>query len=50
MARRGWVEQAAETYAVTLTGWAIRQNVEQKTDEYFYRPWACLTLKANSRQ
>jgi len=42
LARRGWVEQVAESYTATTAGWTVRQEVEQKTDEYFYRPWACL--------
>jgi hypothetical protein len=40
--RRGWVEQTADAFTVTLHGWKVRQEVEGKTDLYFYRPWMCL--------
>ncbi len=45
LVQRSWVEQSAQAYKITLAGWTIRQAVEQKTDEYFYRPWACLTAE-----
>jgi hypothetical protein len=41
--RRGWVEQAAEAYVVTRAGAEVRQEVEDRTDAYFYQPWDCLT-------
>ena len=40
---RGWVEETADDYRVTEEGQALRQQVEEATDRYFFAPWACLS-------
>lgn len=46
LAGRGWLAEAgndsSKVYQLTEEGRAIREEVEQLTDEYFYGPWACL--------
>ncbi len=41
----GWLEEADApgTYRVTPKGRELREQVEDQTDEYFYRPWSVLT-------
>jgi hypothetical protein len=41
----GWVEpnDAPNSFRPTQKGMEIREQVEQLTDEYFYRPWGVLT-------
>ena len=36
---RGWLSMADGNYALTEAGQAVRDDVEQKTDAYFYAPW-----------
>jgi hypothetical protein len=40
----GWVEPSnvRDAYRITSKGREIREQVEQLTDEYFYRPWSVL--------
>jgi hypothetical protein len=40
LAARGWVSAGPDGYAVTAAGHAVRQQVEQATDAWFYTPWA----------
>ena len=40
---RGWLELDNNIYRVTSRGIAIREDVEQQTDQYFYAPWSCLS-------
>ena len=44
-AQHGWLEagSAADTYAVTAAGRALRADVERRTDHYFFGPWSGLT-------
>jgi hypothetical protein len=41
----GWAEWAEgmETYRITEKGRALREQVEQLTNEYFYSPWSVMT-------
>jgi DNA-binding MarR family transcriptional regulator len=41
--RRGWISEEADKYRVTQKGQVLRQEAEDKTDRYFYAPWACLS-------
>jgi len=43
----GWAEltEVAGTYRPTAKGYEIREQVEQLTDEYFYRPWSVMTVE-----
>src|SRR5262249_12499254 len=46
LCRRGWLEQAEgpeKTHHVTSAGRAVREAAEERTDHYFYAPWACLS-------
>jgi DNA-binding MarR family transcriptional regulator len=43
LARRGWVEERADGFAVTDSGGWLRQEAEEVTDRYFYGPWSCLS-------
>jgi predicted transcriptional regulator len=43
LAGRGWVEETSEGYRVTGEGQALRQQVEELTDRYFFAPWTCLS-------
>lgn len=40
---RGWLELDNDIYKATSRGIAIREDVEQQTDQYFYAPWSCLS-------
>lgn len=42
MADLGWIEEGADGYQVTEKGRKVRQTAEDKTNEYFYAPWAVL--------
>lgn len=44
LCQRGWVEEASlkGSYRVTEQGQALRDGVEQRTDDAFYAPWSCL--------
>jgi hypothetical protein len=44
LVRRGWLAEGgvAGSYSVTETGRAVRNQVEARTDRYFYAPWSCL--------
>jgi len=39
---RGWVGQDGESWQLTAAGRAVREQVEEATDRYFYAAWACL--------
>ena len=41
----GWIEESdsAGSYRLTEKGIQLREQVEAKTDEYFYGPWSALT-------
>ena len=41
----GWIEESdsAGSYRLTERGTQLREQVEAKTDEYFYQPWSALT-------
>jgi hypothetical protein len=43
----GWAELAGDlgTYRPTAKGTEIREQVEQLTDEYFYRPWSVMVAE-----
>jgi DNA-binding PadR family transcriptional regulator len=41
--QRGWVREEEGIYQVTDHGREIRQAAEEKTDQYFYAPWSCLS-------
>jgi DNA-binding MarR family transcriptional regulator len=43
----GWVElsDVHDAYRITSKGRELREQVEQLTDEYFYRPWSVLNDK-----
>jgi helix-turn-helix protein len=44
LARRGWLERFdTEAYRAAEAGQAVRAEVEQRTDAYFYAPWSCLS-------
>jgi hypothetical protein len=43
LARRGWIEDNAGAYQVTVEGKRIRDEAEALTDQYFFAPWACLS-------
>ena len=43
LAERNWLQEQDGKYNVTDSGQAVRDEVEQKTDSYFYAPWNCLT-------
>lgn len=43
LASRGWIAKNGDTYTITKTGLAIAADVEAKTNEYFYAPWAVLS-------
>jgi DNA-binding MarR family transcriptional regulator len=40
---RGWAEETADGYQITEKGRKLRQQAEEKTDDYFFTPWACLS-------
>ncbi len=40
---KGWVGQTGEVFSILLPGRDVRQAAENLTDEYFYRPWECLS-------
>jgi predicted transcriptional regulator len=40
---RGWAEETDDGYRITEKGRAVRQQAEEKTDHYFFAPWACLS-------
>jgi hypothetical protein len=43
LARREWVtSDDGQHYQITDEGQKVRGEVERLTDDYFYRPWACL--------
>jgi hypothetical protein len=39
---RGWLSMTDSNYALTKAGQAVRDDVEQKTDAYFYAPWGVI--------
>ncbi|GAP09271.1 hypothetical protein BECAL_00412 [Bellilinea caldifistulae] len=41
--RRGWLQAEKERYLLTPLGGQIRQAAEERTDQYFYAPWQCLS-------
>jgi hypothetical protein len=43
LTRHGWISEEAGKYRVTQEGQVLRQEAEDKTDRYFYAPWACLS-------
>ena len=45
LVRRGWLEpdDVPGRYRASSTGTALRDEVEARTDLYFYRPWSVLT-------
>lgn len=43
LAARGWVSAGADGHAITSDGRAVREQVEQATDAYFYASWSDLT-------
>lgn len=46
LAARGWLEEdAPRHYRLTKEGRRVRDEVEQRTDSYFYGPWSCLTAQ-----
>jgi len=44
LAGRGWVEETAGRFRLTVKGNGIRQVAEELTDRYFYAPWAYLSI------
>lgn len=42
LVNRGWIEPDGDAYRVTGTGAALRQEVEDQTDRYYYAAWAAL--------
>ncbi len=40
---RGWLAAEGDGYRLTGQGQAVRQEAEELTDRYFYRPWHCLS-------
>jgi len=40
---RGWAEETDNGYRITEKGRAVRQQAEEKTNAYFFAPWACLS-------
>jgi hypothetical protein len=38
----GWIENGPDGYAATEKGNQVRQQAEEKTNEYFYAPWSVL--------
>jgi hypothetical protein len=43
LAKRGWLQAAAEDYNVTGAGQAAQRAIERATDHHFYAPWDCLS-------
>ena len=46
LASRGWLSRSNEPFTVTKKGRAIHAEVEDLTDQYFYRPWETALTKA----
>jgi predicted transcriptional regulator len=43
---RGWVNLDNGDYCLTELGEKVREESETDTDDYFYRPWSCLSDQA----
>ncbi|MCD6425479.1 MAG: hypothetical protein J7L35_08215 [Anaerolineales bacterium] len=43
LVQRGWIEEGAEGYLVTVAGKKIRDEAEAVTNENYFRPWKVLT-------
>jgi predicted transcriptional regulator len=43
---RGWVNLDEGNYCLTELGVKVREAAEADTDDYFYRPWSCLSDQA----
>lgn len=39
----GWVKEKAGSYFLTPRGQEVRQEAEEATNHYFYKPWSCLS-------
>jgi DNA-binding MarR family transcriptional regulator len=42
---RGWIKKEGDEYRLNDAGYAVRQAVEEKTDDYFYAAWDVLDDK-----
>ncbi len=40
--KRGWITLTFDGYEITDSGKSVHDDVEQKTDAYFFAPWSCL--------
>lgn len=43
LVERGWIHSTDGVYTITDTGREKRQEVEKRTNQYFYAPWAILS-------
>jgi len=43
LVERDWIAQDGETWQLTASGRAVREQAEEATDRYFYAAWACLS-------